>query len=170
MFSQAAECSSKMITSLQTYNRRTLNPLSARAFFYYSFAHEHCNRLAEIRPYAYVFLLLVLWINSYRSPVPYWQPIEPAASVMMMKHMYIHPSVLTELNSCSWLTTCVEPLLGLRQPSSTYYSATICILDSMIRLTSYKRSRSLKRIPSPLTRSHVTATIKVCPFCIHLFL
>jgi 26S proteasome regulatory subunit N3 len=50
LFEEAAECSSKMITSLQTYNRRTLNPLSARAFFYYSFAHEHCNRLAEIRP------------------------------------------------------------------------------------------------------------------------
>jgi hypothetical protein len=43
-----------MIKSLQTYNRRTLNPLAARAFFYYSLAHEHCNRLAEIRPYVYL--------------------------------------------------------------------------------------------------------------------
>merc|ERR1711879_598934 len=50
LFDEAAACSTDMIKSLQTYNRRTLNPLAARAFFYYSLAHEHCNRLAEIRP------------------------------------------------------------------------------------------------------------------------
>ncbi|KAL6041967.1 26S proteasome non-ATPase regulatory subunit 3 [Balamuthia mandrillaris] len=49
LYEEAAACSSIMISQLQTYNRRTLNPLAAKAFFYYSRAFELCNRLADIR-------------------------------------------------------------------------------------------------------------------------
>jgi 26S proteasome regulatory subunit N3 len=36
---------------MESYNRRTLDPLSARVYFYYSRAYELTHRLAEIRKY-----------------------------------------------------------------------------------------------------------------------
>jgi len=47
---QAACNSSKaLFDELQTYNRRSLDPLSAKVYFYYSLAHENMSKLASIR-------------------------------------------------------------------------------------------------------------------------
>jgi len=46
---EATTCSSALIARLLGMNRRTLNPLSAKAFFYYSLSYELCDRLDEIR-------------------------------------------------------------------------------------------------------------------------
>lgn len=48
--SDAASWSDTLLARLETFNRRTLDPLSSRVFFYYSRAHELCGKLAEIRP------------------------------------------------------------------------------------------------------------------------
>jgi len=46
----AAQCSSLLIERVQQFNRTTLNPLSARAYFYYSRSHELIHKLDQIRP------------------------------------------------------------------------------------------------------------------------
>eukprot|EP01100_Stratorugosa_tubuloviscum_P001873 TRINITY_DN1425_c0_g2_i1.p1 TRINITY_DN1425_c0_g2~~TRINITY_DN1425_c0_g2_i1.p1 ORF type:complete len:531 (-),score=208.54 TRINITY_DN1425_c0_g2_i1:138-1631(-) len=45
----ATECASSLINRIQSFNRRTLFPLGAKAFFYYSRCFELQNRLSEIR-------------------------------------------------------------------------------------------------------------------------
>jgi 26S proteasome regulatory subunit N3 len=50
LYEEATACSAEMIKRLQEENRRTLHPLAAKAFFYYSRSFELANRLADIRP------------------------------------------------------------------------------------------------------------------------
>eukprot|EP01130_Rhizamoeba_saxonica_P000265 TRINITY_DN10240_c0_g1_i1.p1 TRINITY_DN10240_c0_g1~~TRINITY_DN10240_c0_g1_i1.p1 ORF type:complete len:460 (-),score=84.61 TRINITY_DN10240_c0_g1_i1:43-1422(-) len=45
----AVELSSKLIARLDTWNNRTLDPLSSKAYFYYSLSYEIVDRLDDIR-------------------------------------------------------------------------------------------------------------------------
>eukprot|EP00271_Cylindrocystis_brebissonii_P017227 TRINITY_DN4396_c0_g1_i1.p1 TRINITY_DN4396_c0_g1~~TRINITY_DN4396_c0_g1_i1.p1 ORF type:complete len:513 (-),score=114.92 TRINITY_DN4396_c0_g1_i1:191-1729(-) len=49
LLSEAKQCSSATVKKLQKLNRRTMDLLAARVFFYYSLAHERTNSLADIR-------------------------------------------------------------------------------------------------------------------------
>eukprot|EP01090_Pellita_catalonica_P015441 TRINITY_DN4195_c0_g1_i2.p1 TRINITY_DN4195_c0_g1~~TRINITY_DN4195_c0_g1_i2.p1 ORF type:complete len:401 (+),score=80.97 TRINITY_DN4195_c0_g1_i2:349-1551(+) len=46
---EASELSAALIKKLQGLNRRTLNPIAARIFFYFSRSYELANNLSEIR-------------------------------------------------------------------------------------------------------------------------
>ncbi|XP_078448250.1 putative 26S proteasome non-ATPase regulatory subunit 3 [Wolffia australiana] len=48
-YEEAKACSSASITRLKALNRRTVDVLAARLYFYYSFSYELTNSLAEIR-------------------------------------------------------------------------------------------------------------------------
>jgi 26S proteasome regulatory subunit N3 len=50
--SKAALCSTSLVNRLHSYNRRTLNPLSAKVYFYYSRSYELLHKLEDIREYA----------------------------------------------------------------------------------------------------------------------
>jgi len=54
-YDQAIQCSEQLVQRLQDWNRRTLNPLSAKAYFYYSRSYELTHRLEEIRPNLFAF-------------------------------------------------------------------------------------------------------------------
>lgn len=45
----AKECSTAAVQRLQKFNRRTLDALAARVYFYFSLSHERTDSLAEIR-------------------------------------------------------------------------------------------------------------------------
>ncbi len=46
---QAKEVTTAAVQRLSEYNRRTLDTLAARIYFYYSWSYECCNSLSEIR-------------------------------------------------------------------------------------------------------------------------
>ncbi|KAG0457040.1 hypothetical protein HPP92_021865 [Vanilla planifolia] len=48
-YDEAKACSSACIARLKTVNRRTVDVLACRIYFYYSYSHELTNSLAEIR-------------------------------------------------------------------------------------------------------------------------
>eukprot|EP00245_Coleochaete_scutata_P001348 TRINITY_DN11652_c0_g2_i1.p1 TRINITY_DN11652_c0_g2~~TRINITY_DN11652_c0_g2_i1.p1 ORF type:complete len:467 (+),score=77.92 TRINITY_DN11652_c0_g2_i1:189-1589(+) len=48
-YQQAKECSSAAVRRLQQFNRRTLDQLAARIFFYFSLSYEKTGSLVEIR-------------------------------------------------------------------------------------------------------------------------
>lgn len=50
-YEEATVSSTNLIDRIQTFNRVTLNLLSARAYFYYSRSFELVNKLDQIRPY-----------------------------------------------------------------------------------------------------------------------
>lgn len=49
MHQEAVISSTALVERVQEFNRRTLNPLSSKAYFYYSYSYELVNRLEEIR-------------------------------------------------------------------------------------------------------------------------
>ena len=48
-YKEACECSSSLVHKLESLNRRTLNPLSAKCYFYYTRAYELQGKLEDIR-------------------------------------------------------------------------------------------------------------------------
>jgi len=48
-YTEAVASSTALVERLNSFNRRTLNPLSAKVYFYYSYSYEKANRLEEIR-------------------------------------------------------------------------------------------------------------------------
>lgn len=54
-YDEAIKASESLIERLQDFNRRTLNPLSAKAYFYYARSYELTNRLEEIRGKLFAF-------------------------------------------------------------------------------------------------------------------
>ena len=46
---QAKEVTTAAVQRLSEFNRRTLDTLAARIYFYYSWSYECCNSLSEIR-------------------------------------------------------------------------------------------------------------------------
>jgi len=55
-YDQAVECSDQLAEKVSSHNRRTLDPLSAVCYFYYSRAYELVNRLKEIRGFLHARL------------------------------------------------------------------------------------------------------------------
>eukprot|EP00126_Sphaerothecum_destruens_P013632 Sdes_comp23336_c0_seq1m21602 len=55
-FTDSLDCSQSLIQHLQNYNRRTLDPLLARSYFYYSLCFERVGKLHEIRETLHVAL------------------------------------------------------------------------------------------------------------------
>ena len=51
---QAKACSSAGIARLKNLNRRTVDVLASRLYFYYSLSYELTGALAEIRGYVYL--------------------------------------------------------------------------------------------------------------------
>jgi len=47
---KALECGSKLVMWLKAFNRRTLDILSSRAYFYLSLAYERSGKLSDLRP------------------------------------------------------------------------------------------------------------------------
>ena len=54
---QAKELATQAVARLGEFNRRTLDGLGSRIYFYYSWAHEQTNTLADIRGWATISLL-----------------------------------------------------------------------------------------------------------------
>lgn len=46
----AVALSTKIVARMDGWNRRTLDPLSSKVFFYYSRSHELAGQFADIRP------------------------------------------------------------------------------------------------------------------------
>jgi 26S proteasome regulatory subunit N3 len=55
-YAQAAKVSTLLIDRIRTFNRRSLDLFSSKAYFYYSLAHEKVHSLDKIRP-----MLLILY-------------------------------------------------------------------------------------------------------------
>jgi 26S proteasome regulatory subunit N3 len=57
LFYQGLTLALSAVQSIQSYNRRTLDPIAGRVYFYYAQFHEVLGKSAEIR--SYVFLSFV---------------------------------------------------------------------------------------------------------------
>lgn len=58
---QAKACSAASIARIKNLNRRTIDVLASRLYFYYSLSYELTGDLAEIRGYAVVSASLIFF-------------------------------------------------------------------------------------------------------------
>jgi 26S proteasome regulatory subunit N3 len=54
---EGAEFSTSLVESIHSQNRRTLDQIGAKTYFYYSRFYELLNNLSSVRPYCLIFKL-----------------------------------------------------------------------------------------------------------------
>lgn len=57
---EGAEFSTSLVESIHNQNRRTLDQIGAKVFFYYSRFYELQGNLAAIRPYVHIHIVMCL--------------------------------------------------------------------------------------------------------------
>jgi hypothetical protein len=82
---EATVVANSLIERIQSFNRVTLNLLSARAYFYYSRSYELVNKLDQIRPY----------VNLESRGVQFYlgSRIGSRAGLNKVAHLYLYPSL-----------------------------------------------------------------------------
>jgi 26S proteasome regulatory subunit N3 len=88
----AADASVGLIERIRTYNRRSLDIFSSKAYFYYSLAHEKVNALANIRP-----MLLTL----YRTACVRHDEMGQAVLLNLLLRNYLHYNLLDQAYTLS---------------------------------------------------------------------
>ena len=66
---EAKECSEKIFTKLESQNRRTLDQISAKCYFYFSRAHEMGGQLEKIRATLHTRLRTATLRNDFEGQV-----------------------------------------------------------------------------------------------------
>ena len=64
---QAVKCADALVAKVSAQNRRSLDPLAARCYYYYSRAHENVGRLGEIRGFLHARLRTATLRNDYEG-------------------------------------------------------------------------------------------------------
>jgi 26S proteasome regulatory subunit N3 len=64
---KAAECSDALMAKLKAHNRRSLDLVAARCFFYHSRAYEMSKKLEQIRPFLHARLRTATLRNDYEG-------------------------------------------------------------------------------------------------------
>eukprot|EP01129_Flabellula_baltica_P002640 TRINITY_DN12458_c0_g1_i1.p1 TRINITY_DN12458_c0_g1~~TRINITY_DN12458_c0_g1_i1.p1 ORF type:complete len:484 (+),score=118.57 TRINITY_DN12458_c0_g1_i1:33-1454(+) len=68
-YDSAIELTTKLVEDINKLNRRTLDPLSAKVFFYFSLAYESIGKLGDIRPNLLAFQRTAVLRHNYLGQV-----------------------------------------------------------------------------------------------------
>eukprot|EP01120_Amphizonella_sp_Union-15-10_P015771 TRINITY_DN8175_c0_g1_i1.p1 TRINITY_DN8175_c0_g1~~TRINITY_DN8175_c0_g1_i1.p1 ORF type:complete len:489 (-),score=91.63 TRINITY_DN8175_c0_g1_i1:48-1514(-) len=109
---KAIECATNAVERLESWNRRTLDPLSGKVYFYYSRSYELQNRLAEIRPK----LLAVQRTMTLRHN------FEGQATILnLLLRNYLHYNLFDQADKLSTKTEFKEDSATSNQLARYYY-------------------------------------------------
>jgi 26S proteasome regulatory subunit N3 len=95
----AAEFSSFLVSRIRSFNRRSLDVLSSKAYFYFSLAYEKINRLENIRS-----TLLAL----YRTACLHHDDLIQAVLVNLLLRNYMHYNLIEQAQALAAKTTFPE--------------------------------------------------------------
>jgi len=92
LYEQAAQASTILIERIRSFNRRSLDVFSSKAYFYFSFAYEKINALEKIRP-----TLLVL----YRTACVRHDEIGQSVLLNLLLRNYLHYNLFEQAHTLS---------------------------------------------------------------------
>ncbi|CAK8671409.1 26S proteasome non-ATPase regulatory subunit 3-like [Clavelina lepadiformis] len=116
MYDKALECANKLVTMLVNENRRSLDPLAAKSFFYYSRIYELTDRLADIRSFLHARL---------RTAVLAHDSDTQAALLNCLLRNYLHYNLYDQAEKLAAKSTFPEPASNNEWARYLYYTGRI---------------------------------------------
>lgn len=113
---EAALASTLLIDRIRTFNRRSLDVFSSKAYFYYSLSHEKLNALEKIRP-----TLLVL----YRTACVRRDDIGQSVLLNLLMRNYLHYNLVEQAHTLSMRATFPETASNNQFCRYLYYMGRI---------------------------------------------
>jgi 26S proteasome regulatory subunit N3 len=113
---EAALASTLLIDRIRTFNRRSLDVFSSKAYFYYSLSHEKLNALEKIRP-----MLLVL----YRTACVRRDDIGQSVLLNLLMRNYLHYNLVEQAHTLSMRATFPETASNNQFCRYLYYMGRI---------------------------------------------
>lgn len=108
----AVNWSGLLLTRLETFNRRTLDPLSSRVFFYYSRAHELSGKYAEIRPKLLALLRTATLRHNYDGQI---------TLLNLLLRNYLHYNLFDQADKLVSKTEFKEEFASSNEQARYYY-------------------------------------------------
>ena len=99
LVTEAAWASSILVASIEGYNRRSLDLISSRAYFYYSLAFERLGKLSEIRS---------MLLKFYRTTCLHHDEMGQAVLLNLLLRNYLHYNLIEGAKLLSARTTFPE--------------------------------------------------------------
>merc|ERR1711874_707570 len=90
---EAKECSEKIFTKLESQNRRTLDQISAKCYFYFSRAHEMVGQLADSRSMLHSRLRTATLRNDFEGQ---------AVLINCLLRNYLHYNLYNQASNNEW--------------------------------------------------------------------
>ena len=127
----AAFCASALIERIRSFNRRSLDILSAKAFFYFSLAYERIGHLENIRS---------VLLGLYRTACLHHDELSQAVLVTLILRNYLHYNLYSQAQIFTAKTTFPENASNNQFCRYLYYEGRIQAVqlqyaDAYLRLT-----------------------------------
>lgn len=113
---QAAAVSSALVERIKTFNRRSLDLVASKAFFYYSLAFERINKLDHIRPSL---------LGLYRTACIRHDDMSQAVLLNLILRNYLHYNLISQAQIFSMRTTFPESASNNQFCRFLYYMGRI---------------------------------------------
>lgn len=127
----AAYCASALIERIRSFNRRSLDVLSAKAYFYFSLAYERIHRLENIRS---------ILLGLYRTACLHHDELSQAVLVTLILRNYLHYNLYGQAQILTAKTSFPENASNNQYCRYLYYEGRIQAVqlqysDAYLRLT-----------------------------------
>jgi len=118
---EVAVFSSDLVKKLKDFNRRTLNPLTGRVYFYYSRAFELCGRLADIRS---------VLLAAHRTASLHHDDVSHITLLNLLLRNYLHYNLYDQADKLHSKSTIKEETLPSNQLARLrYYQGRISAIQ-----------------------------------------
>jgi 26S proteasome regulatory subunit N3 len=108
LFQESAQYADLLVERIRTFNRRSLDLFSSKAFFYFSLAHEHLGLVPS--PLSLSSLILISWcrqlegirpilINLYRTACLHHDEMGQAVLLNLILRNFLHYDLIQSANT-----------------------------------------------------------------------
>ena len=148
----AAEFSSYLVSRIRSFNRRSLDVLSSKAYFYFSLAYEKINRLENIRS-----TLLAL----YRTACLHHDDLVQAVLVNLLLRNYMHYNLIEQAQALAAKTTFPESASNNQYCRYLYYIGRLQAIQLEYSDAYGKLMMSARKAPQELAEGFARTVYKL---------
>lgn len=150
--SEATSCSAALVKRLQAFNRRTLDQLAAKAYFYYSQSFESANRLAEIRS---------TLLAAYRTATLRHDETNQAMLLNLLLRNYLHYNLYDQADKLVSKTTFPQAASNNQTARYMYYLGRIKAVQLAYTDAYLNLQQALRKSPQHTARGFRVAVHKL---------
>jgi 26S proteasome regulatory subunit N3 len=149
---QAAVTASLCIEYIRSFNRRSLDVFSSKAYFYYSYAYERLNKLDIIRP---------ILLSLYRTTCVRHDDIGQSVLLNLLLRNYLHYSLYDQAHTLSIRSNFPETASNNQLCRYLYYMGTIQAIQLEYSESYQRLMMATRKAPQGYASGFITMVSKL---------